>query len=130
MDGTWTTYEVWRMVEQQPMRAAFRRYLAPLASLDRVDRRRRLNKLADQIVLRMEHGRGGDTLARATERLVRFEREADALRAEGRQPTRWQDLRRVAAARVYWRFRDRIEKPAGLDGYEWAAIEREKGHGA
>ena len=115
-----TPEEIAEMAEEKPVREALARYLAPLSLFDRTQRRRRLNKLTDQIVLRMEHGHGGDTLTRARERLARHERQADALRAEGRQPSRWQDLRRVAAAKVYWAFRDRVEKPAGMDGYEWA----------
>ena len=122
-----TPQEKAEMAQRRPTLQAFKRYLAPLDVMGRIERRQRLAKVTDQIVLRMEHGRGGDTLTRARERLARFEREADALRAEGREPSRWQDLRRVAAARVYWAFRDRIEKPAGLDGYEWAAIKREDG---
>ena len=121
-----TAGEVAEMAEEKPVREAFRRYLAPLSLFDRTQRRRRLNKVVDQIVLRMQHGHGGDTLTRARERLVRFEREADALRAVGREPSQWQDLRRVAAAKVYWAFRDQVEKPAGLDGYEWAEWKAER----
>ena len=121
-----TAGEVAEMAEGKPVREALKRYLAPLSLFDRTQRRRRLNKVADQIALRMEHGHGGDTLTRARERLARFERQADALWAEGREPSRWQDLRRVAAAKVYWTFRDRIEKPAGLNGYEWAEWKAER----
>ena len=122
-----TAGKVAEMAEEKPVREALKRYLTPLSLFDRTQRRQRLNKVAGQIALRMEHGHGGDTLTRARERLACHERQADALRAEGREPSRWQDLRRVAAAKVYWIFRDRIEKPAGLNGYEWAAIRREDG---
>lgn len=122
-----TPQEKAEMAEQQPTQDALWRYLTPLSIQDRIDRRRRLNGLADRIALRMEYRRGGDTLTRASERLRRFEREADALREQGLQPTRWQDLRRVAAAKVFWTFRDRIEKPAGMTGYEWASSQEERG---
>lgn len=122
-----TPQEKAEMAEQKPVRDAFWRYLTPLSVQDRINRRRRLNGLTERIVLRMEHRRGGDTLTRASERLVRFEREADEIRAVGGQPTRWQDLRRVAAAKVFWTFRDRIEKPAGMNGYEWAEWQAERG---
>lgn len=122
-----TAEEKAEMAEDRPVTEALRRYLVPLTIQQRIDRRRRLNGLADRIVLRMEHRHGGDTLTRATERMRRFEREADAMRAEGREPSRWHDLRRVAAAKVYRTFRDRIEKPAGMDGYEWAEWQAERG---
>lgn len=115
------------MEKDRPVREALGRYLVPLTIQQRIDRRRRLNGLADRIAIRMKYRRGEDTLTRATERLRRFEREADAMRAEGREPSRWHDLRRVAAAKVYWIFRDEVEKPAGLDGYEWAEWQTERG---
>ena len=122
-----TAREKAEMAEEAPTREALWRYLTPLPVQIRIDRRRRLNALTDRIALRMEHRRGGDVLTRANERMMRQVWAQHALENRGEQPTRWQDLRRVAAAKVYWIFRDRIEKPAGLDGYEWAAIKREDG---
>ena len=115
-----TAEEIARMAEQAPTREALWRYLTPLPLQVRIDRRRRLNALADRIALRMEHRRGGDVLTRANERMMRQVWAQHALEERGERPTRWQELRRVAAAKVYWIFRDRIEKPTGMDGYEWA----------
>lgn len=116
---TLTPEEEAEMEEERPVREALRRYLVPLTIQQRIDRRRRLNGLADRIAIRMERRRSGDTLTKATERMRRFDREADVIRAEGREPSRWHDLRRVAATKVYRIFRDEVGKPARLDDYEW-----------
>lgn len=109
-----TPQEKAEMAEERPTRDALRRYLDPLPTTARIEARRRLNGVVNQIALRMEHGHGGDTLTRAEARLARFEREADELALEGRTPSRFHDLRRAAAARLFWMFRDRIEHPVGL----------------
>ena len=107
--------------------AAVNDYLRKAATLHRVHLRRKLGWVVDVRAARLEaaHGLEG-AVRRASDACLRLAVAEDrAFEQDGRTVSDFGRLRRVVAAKVHGRLRDRLDgPPAGLTGYEWYEPER------
>ena len=102
-------------------------YLRKAATLHRVHLRRKLGWVVEVHAARLEaaHGLEG-AVRRASDACLRLAVAEDrAFERDGRTVSDFGRLRRVVAAKVHGRLRDRLDgPPAGLTGYEWYEPER------